>query len=463
MDQIKDIVVLGGGSGGFAAAVRAAQLGGSVALVEEADLGGNCMHAACIPLTFLMRVGAFLETSRHLASLGIVAHEPKIDLASLHQRKETIIEVLRMGTEEQLHDYGITVVQGRGRLASPDTVVVGDQRIKGRAVVIATGSVAGQLPVDGGDLPGVLSTRQAMELQEVPETLAVIGNEPWEIQFTQVFTALGSQVTLLSGDGRLLPEADREISQRLAKHLHDSGVDVRRGVEVAGIRDVEGDKLELILTDDQEPVVVQRVLASPRFPNSTGIGLRQVGIRTAGGAVVVDHRMRTNLPGVYAVGDVTGAPMWSHKANAEGITAAENAMGLDESGARSMDDATLPRCLHTSPEVAWVGLTAEAARERGLNVRVGKVPIAINPQAMILGQTGGAVKVVSGSYGKILGVHVMAPGAIDLVNVAAVAMLSEATVHELMDLIPAHPSLGETLVDAAMDVEGRSLHLPRWF
>jgi len=457
----KDVVVIGGGSGGFAAAIRAAQLGGDVAVIEEAHLGGNCMHEACIPLTFLMRIAGVVETLGDLSSVGILSDSPAVDLDAVHQRKDLIIDLLRMGTEEQLADYGVEVIEGRGRLADASTVVIGDRMIQAGKVIVATGSVSGTVPVEGGDLPGVLSTREAVNLREIPGSLVVVGSQPWEIELVQYFNAMGSQVTLLVEDRRLLMEADREISQRLAKLLHDSGVDVRRGVREAAVRKCEGGGLEVTLADGGS-IAAERVLASPRFPNSMGIGLREVGVATKTGGIVVNGRMETAVSGIYAVGDVTAGPMWSHKANAEGLVAAENALGLGGDKGREIDYGTLPRCLHTDPEVAWVGLTADEARDRRLEVRVGKVPAAINPQATILGQTSGAIKVVSGRYGKILGVHAMAPGAIDLINAAAVAMKSEATVRELMDLVPAHPSMGEALVDAAMDVEGRSLHLPKW-
>ena len=461
MSDRKDVVVIGGGSGGFAAAIRAAQLGGHVAVVEEAHLGGNCMHQACIPLTFLMRVVGLVDAASELTSLGIFRERPDVDLDAIHARKGLIIDLLRMGTEEQLADYGVEVIKGRGRLADGNTVVAGDRIVSAEKVIIATGSVSGTLPVEGGDLPGVISTREAVNLREIPPSLAVVGTNPWEIELAQYFNALGSAVTLIAENGRLLPLADREISQRVAKLLHDSGVDVRRGAGVTAIQADEVGGLRVSLADG-ESVVVERVLASPRFPNSTGLGLRDVGVATEKGGIEVNRRMETAVPGVYAIGDVTHGPMWSHKANAEGLVAAENAMGLGGRKPREIDYGTLPQCLHTHPEVAWVGLTDDEARERGLEVRVGKVPVAINPQATILGQTSGAIKIVSGRYGKVLGVHMMAPGALDLINAAAVAMKSEATIRELMDLVPAHPSMGEALVDAAMDVEGRSLHLPKW-
>jgi dihydrolipoamide dehydrogenase len=302
-----------------------------------------------------------------------------------------------------------------------------------------------------------MGTEEAVALREIPARLAVIGSQPWDLELAQYFHGMGSQVTIIEPDPRLLPEADREISQRLSKHLYDSGIALRRGVSVEAIRPREDGTLAVVLANGQE-VIADRVLAARRLPNSAGLGLREQGVRTEGGAIVVNDRMETTVPHIYAVGDVVIGPMWSHKANAEGIVAAENAMGR----ASRMDYTALPRCIYTWPEVAWVGLTEEEALARGLEVTVGRFPVAINPYAMILEEGAGMVKVVAGRYSKILGVHIMAPGAVDLINTAAMAMMAEATVGELIRLIPAHPSIGEALVDAAMDVERRSLHLPKW-
>ncbi len=459
MAERQDLVVIGGGSGGFAAAMRACQLGGKVTVVEAARYGGNCMHKACIPSKALMTVAQRLTQFRRAGRLGIQSSEPTLDLAALHERKDLIIEGLALGTEQLLADYGITLVEGRGRLVARDTVAVGEQQIQTRAVLVATGSVAAQPPIDGVDLPGVIGTEEAIELREVPPRLAIIGSKPWDLELAQYFNALGSQVTLIESGSQLLPEADREVAQRLGKLLHDAGVAIQRGAAVEAIcRNGDG-ALTVSLTGGKGPLVADRVLAARRLPNSSGLGLRELGVRMQDGAVLVDERMATNVPGIYAVGDVTAGPMWSHKANAEGIVAGENALGR----ASRIDYAAMPRCLYTWPQVAWVGLSEEQAAAQGIAVNVGKVPAAINPYAMILDETEGVVKVIAcQKYGKILGVHVVAPGAVDLINTAAVAMLTEATVGELMRLIPMHPSIGEALVDAAMDVDKRSLHLPKW-
>ncbi len=467
MAETQDLVVIGGGAGGFVAAMRAAQLGGQVTVVEEAYYGGHCMHKACIPSKFLMTAARLMGRIRKAGRFGIQVGEPGLDMDTLHDRKDLIIEGLRMGTEQLLSDYGITLIEGRGRLVARDTVEVwgsgsvgdGGERIKARNVLVATGSVAAQPPIEGVDLDGVIGTEEAVELRQVPPRIAILGSKPWDLEAAQYFHTLGSKVTLVESGPQLLPEADREISQRLGKLLHDAGVAIKRNVSVEVIRQSDDGSLVVVLAEGKGEVVADKVLAARRLPNTAGLGLRQLGIRMEQGAILVNECMETSVGHIYALGDATAGPMWSHKANAEGIVAGENAMGLSS----RMNYDILPRCLYTWPEVAWVGLTEEQAEAEGIEVEIGKVPTAINPFAMILDETAGVIKVIAcKKYGKIIGAHIMAPGAVDLINVVAVAMLSEATVGELMRFIPMHPSIGEAMVDGAMDVEKRSLHLPKW-
>jgi dihydrolipoamide dehydrogenase len=333
------------------------------------------------------------------------------------------------------------------------------EQIKARNILVATGSVPAQLPIEGVDLPGVIGTEEAIELREIPPRIAIIGSKPWHLELAQYFYAMGSEVTLIESGPQLLPEADREISQRLSKLLHDAGIAIKRGVSVEAIRQGDDGSLIVVLAEGKGEIIADKVLAARRLPNTTGLGLRQLGVEMERGAILANEHMETSIPYIYALGDATAGPMWSHKANAEGIIAGENAMGQSS----RMNYEILPRCLYTWPEVAWVGLTEEQAEAQHIEVEIGKVPTAINPYAMILDETAGTVKIIAcKKYGKIVGVHIMAPGAVDLINVAAVAMLSEATVGELMRFIPMHPSIGEAMVDAAMDVEKRSLHLPQW-
>jgi dihydrolipoamide dehydrogenase len=467
MAEIQDVVVIGGGAGGFAAAMRAAQLGGTVTVIESTHYGGNCMNKACIPLTFLLTAAGYAASARRAARFGVQLDEPTVDMEALHDRKDLIVDGLRMGTEQLLAEYGITLVEGRGKLVARDTVQVNPlqgetsepQQLRARNVVLATGSVPAQLPLEGVDLPGVLGTEEAIQLREIPDRIAVLSGQPWDVELAQYFQAMGSEVTLILNGDQLFSQADRDTAQRLAKQLHDTGITIKRRASVEAIRQGDDGSLEVVLAGGKGQVAVDKVLAARRLSNSAGLGLRQVGVAMEGASVLVDERMATSVPGIYAIGDVTAGTMWSHKANSEGIVAAEKAMGLPS----RMQYDILPHCAYTWPQIAWVGMTEEEAEAQGLEYDVGKVPVALNPHAMILDEKAGELKILAcKKYGKILGAHLVAPGAIDLINTVAVAMLAEATVHELMRFIPRHPSIGEALVDAAMDVEKRSLHMPKW-
>jgi dihydrolipoamide dehydrogenase len=464
MAEMRDLVVIGAGPGGFAAAMRAAQLGSQVTLVEQAHYGGNCMNCACIPSKHLMTVARQMITIRQAERTGIQVEEPQADMEAIHRGKDTLIQGLRLGTEQLLRGHGVTLIQGHARLHTPDTVQVDEQRIQTHNVILATGSMPALPPIAGIDLPGVIGTEEALELREIPKRLAILGSQPWDLEMAQYFNTMGSQITLIETGQQLLPEADHEIAQRLGKLLYDAGIALRRGVQVDEIRQGKDAPLAIALSDGQV-VAADRLLAARRLPNAIGLGIRDLGIATDRGAIQVDDRMQTKVPHIYAVGDVAsplaGGPpaTGSHRATVEGLIAAENACAAMTTGPRSsLDPATIPHCLYTWPEVAWVGLSEEQAAARGIEFRVGKAPLAVNPYALILDQTAGVCKILVGRYDKILGAHIIAPGAVDLINTIAVAMLAEATLRELICLVPMHPAIGETLVDAAMDVQGRSLH-----
>ena len=241
MAGAQDLIVVGAGSGGFAAAMRAVQLGGKVTLIEQAHYGGNCMNRACIPSKVLMTAARSMAAIRQAGRYGIQVGQPSVDMEVLHERKDLIIEGLRMGTEQLLTDRDIRLVEGKARLVTPDTVEVNGQQHQARRIILATGSIAAQPVLEGVDLPGVIGTEEAVELRQVPERLAVLGSKPWDIELAQCFHVMGSQVTLIESGRRLLPEADREISQRLGKLLHDSGVTIKRGAAVQAIRQGEED------------------------------------------------------------------------------------------------------------------------------------------------------------------------------------------------------------------------------
>ena len=297
MTDTQDLIVVGAGSGGFAAAMRAAQVGGKVTIIEQALYGGNCMHKACIPTKVLMTAARSMATIRQAGRYGVRAGEqPQVHLESLHERKEVILEGLRMGTEQLLADRGVRLIEGRAKVVAPDTVEVNGEQFRARHIVLATGSIPAQHPFEGIELPGVIGTEEAIELREVPRRLAVLGSRHWDLELAQCFHMLGSEVTLIESGKRLLPEADREISQRLGKALYDAGITIKRGVEVEAIRQAGDGALTVTLAEGKGEIAADKVLASRRLPNSTGLGLRELGLKMEHGAVLVDERMRTNIP-----------------------------------------------------------------------------------------------------------------------------------------------------------------------
>jgi dihydrolipoamide dehydrogenase len=264
MPQVQDVVVVGGGAGGFSAAVRAAQLGGKVTVVESAQTGGTCMNHGCIPLTFLMAAAHLLHSIHTAGRFGIRVESARVDIEALHRRKELIVETLRMGTEQLLADNGVTLLGGRGRLSGAGTVLVGDERVQARNVILATGSVEAPLPIPGADLPGVIGTREAMQLTTPPARLVVLGNQPWDVELAQYFCALGSQVTLIADTDPWLAGADRGLAQRLGQALRDGGITIRRGARVQAIRHDPGGALAVVLADAAGEVVADQVLAARR-------------------------------------------------------------------------------------------------------------------------------------------------------------------------------------------------------
>ena len=466
MAEKQDVIVIGAGSGGFAAAMRALQLGGKVTLIEGDRYGGNCMNTACIPSKVLLSAARLVSALGTAQSRGILLGERHVDLEALHERKDLIVESLRMGTEQLLIERGVRLLEGWGRLAAPDAVEVNGELIRARNIILATGSVAAQQPIEGTDLPGVIGTEEAMELRDIPSSIAILGSLPWDVELAQYFHALGSQVTVIEGGRQLLPGADRELAQRLGKLYHDAGIAIQRNSAAEAIRQTDDGALEVVLSGGKGEVPAAVVLAARRLPKSTGLGLPELGVRMRHGAVLVDEQMRTNVPSIFAVGDLaqpavrSAGSMWSHKANAEGIAAAERAMG---SSAR-MDYGSVPHCLYTWPEVAWVGLTEGQAKEAGVEYEVGKFPWAASGRALGIGRPEGVTKLLfDPATHRIIGAGIVGPHAGDLIAECALAIEMGAEAADIGLTIHPHPTLSESIAMAAEVFEGTitDLYLPK--
>jgi len=459
-----DIAILGGGPGGYVAALRAAQLGAQVTLIEEKAIGGVCLNVGCIPTKALLRSAEVYRAFRQAEAFGlrvegnVMPHWPAIQA-----RKESIVQQLVQGVEKLLHRAGVHVVQGRGRFVGPRTLEVmtadGTQRVEARHVVIATGSRPVRLPLPGIDLPGVIDSSGALALETLPKQLLIIGGGAVGVEFADIFNAFGVKVTVVEMLDRLLPQMDADLGPALAWTLGQRGVQFYLRSRVTRV-DAVGDGLRTTIAtpDGEVDIEANRVLvAVGRRPNAEDLGLEAAGVRFDKAGISVDAQMQTNVPGIAAVGDVTGGPLLAHVAMRGGEVAVENALGHTA----TLDLKTVPWCVYTDPEVASVGLTEAQAREEGYDVRVGRFPLNASGKALTYGETDGFVKVVSEArFGEVLGLHVVASHASDLIHEGGLALALEATLDELVTTVHGHPTLSEAVREAALEVHGEALHLP---
>jgi dihydrolipoamide dehydrogenase len=453
-----DVVIIGGGPGGYAAAIRTAQLGGKVALVEAAQIGGTCVNRGCISSKVWLNAAELLFRLRKAATFGIDARVEGVRLEALHERAAGVAGDIRMGMEGLLQNNGVRVLQGHARLKAPGTVALEGEVLETRRVIIATGSRV-DVPAVPGLETAAMTTDQVFELTAIPTSLFIWGAGPIEMEMATLFVRFGARVSVATESARILPQEDRDTSQRVAQTLRTEGVEILTRQRLEAVQPAAaGCTVRLSGTEDRQ-LEVQRVLCGARKPNTAHMGLRALGAHlNADGSLRVDEHLQTTLPDVYAVGDATGGAMLSHAASAMGIVAAENAMGRSA----KFPFGRIPRGIWTSPEVGAVGLSEAEAEAQGFEVEVGNFPYAINGLAMARDQITGAVKIVSETrYGRILGVHVVGAGATELIGEAVLAMELEATVREYARSLRVHPTFSETLVEAARDAAGWALYLPR--
>jgi len=453
-----DIVVIGGGPGGYAAAIRASQLRGKVALVEAAETGGTCVNRGCIPAKIWLRAADLLQSIRRGNEFGIHASVEQVDLKAIVARKNGVTGDIRMGMEGLLSNYGVKVIGDRAVLISPREVEVGGAVLEAKKIILATGSCL-NIP----DIPGLdkasLTTDQVLDMTEIPSSILICGSGPIEMEMAALLNIFDCKVVLASESRRVLPREDGETSQRLARAMREQGVDILTRLSLKSVRKSKGGCACQLSGAKEQTIEVERVLVASRRPNTDRLELEQVGVRlNEDGSIRVDETLETSVKGIYAVGDATGGWMLSHASSSMAITAAENAMGRTE----NFPFHLVPRAVWTFPEVGAVGLTEEGAEKKGLNIEVGDFPYAINGLAMSRDQMAGAVKIVADArYGEILGVHVVGANATELVGEAVLAMQLECTARELARSIRAHPTFSEAVVDAARDASDWALYLPK--
>lgn len=461
----KDIVVIGAGPGGYVAAIKAAQLGAKVTLVEKDELGGTCLNWGCIPTKALLRGVELLEAVEGAKEFGVQVAGVSVDLARLMARKDRAVKTLVAGVSGLMKANGIEVIRGKARLLSPRKIQVLDPQnqtvaFEARRVILAPGSVSARLPIPGADLPGVMDSNGALQLTRIPDSMVIIGAGPIGLEFGTIFAALKSKVTIVEMLPQILPTEDAEVASALEKSLRHFKIQFFTGAQVKEIIETgEGKKKVLVQQGDSEKDFAAEVVlvAVGRKPNLENLGLAEAGVQADKKGIEINSRMETNSPGVYAIGDATGKWLLAHFASAQGEVAAENAMGREV----ELESRAVPRCVYTLPEVASVGMTEKEAKEGGYDYRVGRFPFSASGKAAVIGERSGFVKILSGAkYGEVLGVQIFGPHATDLIGEAVLAMQMEGTAEDLAKAIHPHPTLTEAMKEAALDVDGMALHIP---
>jgi len=455
-----DVVVVGAGPGGYVAAIRAAQRGAKIVVVERWELGGVCLNAGCIPTKTFIHTAELYRKMQHGSDFGIDARELKLNLPALLKHKEGVIRRNKAGIDTLFKSNGIQVVKGDARVTAPGVVKVGGEEIRAKAIIVATGGAPARIP--GLEINGetVLGSTEALQLAEVPKRVAVIGAGALGAEFACIWNAFGSQVTLIEMLPTLLPKEDEELTTRLAAGFKKRGIDARTGTRVAKL-DIGRGGLRLELEGEKAGAIeVDKVLVGVGFKCNSEVVTETPGLAVKvnkRGGIEVNERMETGVPGIYAVGDVVDKTWLAHGASAEGIVAAENATG----GRRKMDYRVVPTCNFTNPEVASVGMTEKKAKESGVDVRVGRFMYVASGRAQAMGETEGMVKIVGdAATDEVVGVHIIGAEAGELIASAALAMSMEATVEEIAHTIYTHPTLAETIKEAAEDYFGMGIHTP---
>lgn len=459
-----DVIIIGGGPAGYPAAIRAAQLGLSAAVIERDKLGGVCVNIGCIPTKALLHSAALLKAIRGEAKAnGITTGEVGGDYGVAMKRSRGVADQNSKGAEYLMKKNKITVVKGTGVLASPTTVKVGKDTLTAtKGIVIATGSRTKGIPQIGLAIDGkvVITSDEALFLEEAPKRLAIVGAGAVGTEFADIFETFGSEVTLIEALPRVLPIEDAECSAVIAKAYKKRGIKVLAGAKVQKA-EVTGKQVTLTLEADgkQETVVADKVLmAAGRAVNTEEIGLEKVGVAlTERGFIKIDPTtLQTSVKGVYAIGDVAGPPMLAHKGTREGVHVAEVIAGHHP---RAIDYSNVPSVTYCHPEVASIGLTEEQCVEQKLDFQVGRFPFSANGRARATDQTEGFVKIIRGKqYGEILGAHIVNGQASELIHELVMARTNEYTVEEVDLSIHAHPTLSEAIAEAALDSMGRAIH-----
>ena len=463
-DQNFDLIVLGGGPGGYVAAIRAAQLGMKAAVVEREAIGGICLNWGCIPTKALLRTSEIYHTLHNLAAYGLAADNIRFDLDAVVKRSRAVAKQLSSGVTHLLRKNKVTVVMGRGRLAGKHTVVVeADGKavatLKAPHIILATGARARALPGIEVDGKLIWSYREAMVPTAMPKSLLVIGSGAIGIEFASFYRTMGAEVTVVEVMDRVLPVEDAEISAFARKAFEKQGMKIMTGATVKGVKK-GADSVTVTVEQGgkSQEITVERVISAVGIVgNVENIGLEGTGVKVDRTHVVIDEWSRTGEPGVYAIGDLAGPPWLAHKASHEGVICVEKIAGV--AGVHKLNVANIPGCTYCWPQVASVGMTEAAAKAAGREIKVGKFPFIGNGKAIALGEPEGLVKTIfDAKTGELLGAHMIGAEVTEMIQGYAIGRTLETTEAELMHTVFPHPTISETMHEAVLDAYGRAIH-----
>ena len=454
------VTIIGGGMGGYPAAIKAARMGARVTLIEKGPLGGVCLNRGCIPTKSLLQSCQVIKTVTESDLFGVRSGDPQIDLKSIMGRKNRVVSQLREGVEKLLAAKKVRIIQGTARIMDPSSVQIQEtgETVESDKIIIASGSRPRNLGLKGTEAPGIWDSDDFLEMKRLPKRVAIIGGGVVGVEFAQILHRLGADVTILEMLDGLLPGVDREIALALEQKLVEEGIKIFTKAAIGEIKHRRGSKtVEFTVNGRNMKCVASKIIVSVgRNPDLSWLNTDQLGLATKDGALQVNERMETSVPGIYGVGDVVGGIMLAHVAMAEGECAAKNAMG-DES---EMKYDVIPSCVYTSPEVAVVGFSEEEARER-FDIEVGRFSFHGSGKALVLNETFGMVKIVSDKgSGRVIGVHMIGPHATDMIGEAVLGMSMKMTVQELSRAVHPHPSLSEAVMESALSLCGGATHMP---
>ena len=454
------IIIIGAGPGGYETALLAAKRGVEIVLIESGPVGGTCLNEGCIPTKAFCKNAEVLDGLREAEAFGVTGLSYGFDFNAVTQRKNAVVEQLRGGVEGLLGHKNITLVRGKASFKDLHTVVVDNDEYTADYIIIATGSVSASLPIPGADLPGILTSKEILDLQEVPKRLCVIGGGVIGLEFASIFKSFGSEVTVLEYFKDILPRFDSDLSKRLKQSLGKRGIEICTQAQVTGVEILRCAQDDSVVAQDdsevyrvtytrkgkEEVVEADKVLmAVGRKANVASLNLADVGIEFTPKGIVVDEKtMQTNIPHIYAVGDINGKMMLAHAATFQGIVALDHIMGVEN----EIDLSVMPAAVFTSPEAACVGMTEEECKEAGIPIRCLKSFFRANGKAVTMGETDGFCKLIVSEDGRILGCHLYGPHASDIVQEACALITRKATIEEFESIIHTHPTLTEVLQSA---------------